>query len=86
MPAFPVLELVQELAEYLSARYPCTFRIERMIRYETKKRSLEKGWDGRSPIKSITCVPLEVTYELNEDAEDMMKVAALLSVQCGYQP
>jgi hypothetical protein len=41
---------------------------------------VKNGWGGAPPIKSITNIPLGDTYELNEDPEDMIKVAALLSV------
>ena len=75
-----VIELVQELAEYLVVRYPSTFHIERHTEYGTcEEKFVTKGWGGASPIKSIANIPLGVTYELNEDAEDMMRVAALLS-------
>ena len=80
MHSYSVIELVQELAEYLVARYPSTFHIERDTDHGTcEERFVTKGWSGASPIKSIANIPLGVTYELNENAEDMMKVAALLS-------
>jgi hypothetical protein len=76
---FPVLELVQELAEYLCLRYPSTFRIERYPESgSSNKRFLAKGWAGAAAIKSITVVPLGLTYDLNENEGDMMKVCALL--------
>lgn len=75
------LELVQELAEYLSVRYPTTFCIQRWCESDLNtKRFVERGWGGAPPIKSVTIAPLGVTYELNENAEDMMRVAALLLV------
>lgn len=61
-------------------RYPSTFHVERDTEYGTREEKfVTKGWGGASPIKSIANIPLGVTYELNEDAEDMMRVAALLS-------
>lgn len=75
------LELVQELAEYLAVRYPSTFRLKRHLESDAANKSfVEAGWGGAPPVKSVTIVPLRVTYELNENAEDMMKVAALLLV------
>ncbi|KIM83882.1 hypothetical protein PILCRDRAFT_6759 [Piloderma croceum F 1598] len=75
-----VIELVQELSEYLAVRYPSTFRIERDVESKTnEKRLIERGWGGALPVKSITNIFLGVTYELNENAEDMMRVAALLT-------
>ena len=79
--AYLALELVQELSEYLSQRYPKTFRIERCpISEDAQKKFVKKGWGSVPPVKSITITPLGVTYELNENAHDMMQVAALLSV------
>ncbi|KAF7978334.1 hypothetical protein HWV62_963 [Athelia sp. TMB] len=73
------LELVQELAEYLSVRYPETFRITRHVQADVDPKSfVQEGWEGQPPVKSVTIVPQGVTYELNQNAEDMMKVAALL--------
>ena len=75
------LELVQELSEYLAQRYPKTFQIERCpISEDTRKRFVKKGWGDAPPVKSITIIPLRVTYELNENAHEMLQVAALLSV------
>lgn len=77
---FSAIELVQELSEYLAVRYASTFHVERDIEPKTdEKRFVERGWAGAPPIKSITNLALGVTYELNKNAEDMMKVAALLS-------
>lgn len=76
---FPVLELVQELAEYLSLRYPSTFRVERHRESNRDRKSyIAKGWAGAPAIKSITVVPLGLTHELNENEADMMRVCALL--------
>jgi hypothetical protein len=80
VPVLSVLELVQELAEYLAVRYPSTFHIERHIDSESNEATfVAKGWGGTPPVKAITNIPLGVTYKLNEDAEDMMRVAGLLS-------
>ncbi|KZP13099.1 hypothetical protein FIBSPDRAFT_141100 [Athelia psychrophila] len=73
------LELVQELSEYLSARYPTTFQIERHAQADVDPKSyVQQGWDGKPPVKSVTIAPMGVTYQLNQNAEDMMKVAGLL--------
>jgi len=75
-----VLELVQELAEYLAVRYPSTFRIERYTKCETNK-IMKEGCGGELPVRLITIIPLGVTYALNEDANDMIRVSALLVVE-----
>lgn len=54
------IELVHELAEYLSRRYPKTFQITRhksMADYPT-------GWGGETPIKSVRIVHLREEFEL----------------------
>lgn len=87
MVIFAALELVQELAEYLSARYPDTFQVERHIQADVDPKSfIQKGWGAKPPVKSVTIAPLAVTYQLNQNAEDMMKVAALLYVFVCWVP
>ncbi|PSS32006.1 hypothetical protein PHLCEN_2v2248 [Hermanssonia centrifuga] len=66
-------ELVQELAEYLSQRFPDVYII---VRHDSDKDS--SGWHGQSSIKEITIIPLRKTYKLDE--EDPMTVSALLFV------
>lgn len=71
------IELVHELAAYLSTRYPTDFvvtRHERQVvealsvplpsRASATTRFCDWGWDGALPIKSITVEGLKVTYEL----------------------
>lgn len=67
-------ELVQELAEFLVRRYPALYAV---TRYEKGKRR-GNGWGGVGQVKTITIVPLEVTYDL--ESEDPLKVANLLFV------
>ena len=64
-------ELVYELSEYLSRRYPDTYDVKRHSKCQN-----DYGWYGEGQIKEITIIPLAVTYDL--DAEDPMKVASLL--------
>jgi len=85
MSVLPALELVQELAEYLALRYPSTFHIERHPESDNNgKRYIMNGWAGAPSVKSVTVVPLGLTYDLNEDEDDMMRVAALLLVFFSY--
>lgn len=65
-------ELVYELAEYLSRRYPKVYHIVRKV-------AVEKGaysWYGEGQIEKITVVPLQRTYNLEE--EEPMTLSALL--------
>ncbi len=64
---------MQELAEYLSQRFPDMYII---ARHDSDQDS--SGWHGQSSIKEITIVPLRKTYKLDE--EDPMTVSALLFV------
>ncbi|KAH9938720.1 uncharacterized protein B0H18DRAFT_949969 [Fomitopsis serialis] len=53
-------ELIQELAEFLVRRYPALYSI---ARYEKGERGTG-GWHGAGQVKTITIVPLQVTYDL----------------------
>jgi len=64
-------ELVYELSEYLSRRYPDTYSVVRH-----KPLAGDFGWYGEGQVKEITIVPLGVTYDLEN--EDPMKVSSLL--------
>ena len=64
-------ELVHELSEYLSARYPTVYSVTRHLH-----RSLDYGWQGKGQISNITIIPLGKTYNLDE--EDSMSIAGLL--------
>lgn len=55
------IELVHELAEYLSRRFPTMFKI---IRYQSDILPDFTGWYGLPPIKSIEVLPLNVNFEL----------------------
>ncbi|THH20946.1 hypothetical protein EW146_g507 [Bondarzewia mesenterica] len=66
-------ELVHELAEYLSRRYPNTFHVER----HPRGKDGDDGWYGEGRIRMITILPpVNATYNLDE--EDPMTVAGLL--------
>ena len=67
-------ELVQELAEYLSLRFPAVYSV---VRHDAEKDA--SGWYGQSSIKEVTILPLQKTYKLSD--EDPMVIAALLYVQ-----
>lgn len=64
------VELVHELAEYLSRRFPDVYHVRR------SDTSSETGWDGQAPIEDVTIVPLGKTYSLRDG--DPLTVAALL--------
>lgn len=78
----PAIELVHELAEYLSRRFPTTFEISR---HTSETAGIHVGWGGALPIKTIKTVPLEVSYDLPLDVHDdqeapvrALEIAALL--------
>jgi len=64
-------ELAHEIAEYLHRRYPTTYKVERGSKHDDGF-----GWYGLPQIRTITIVPIGVTYDL--DTEDPMKVSGLL--------
>jgi hypothetical protein len=63
---------VQELAEYLSRRYPATYTIKRGNPADAS------GWYGLPAIQEITVVPVGKTYKIGE--EEPMTLATLLCV------
>ena len=67
------IELVYELAEYLSRRYPAIFVV---TRHSTTNKFLERGWDGLGRIHTVTIIPVGRMFDL--DVEDPMTVSALL--------
>ncbi|KAI0052577.1 hypothetical protein FA95DRAFT_1579903 [Auriscalpium vulgare] len=70
-------ELVYELAEFLSRRFPTVFSVRRPpIAGRASGGVHESGWYGEGAIQDITILPLNVTYNLEE--EDPMTLAALL--------
>ncbi|KAJ7230546.1 hypothetical protein GGX14DRAFT_529995 [Mycena pura] len=85
------IELVHELAEYLSRRYPTSFQVTRHIP-STSLVNYPVGWGGAPPVKSVHVVPLQDEFELPlplplnaGETEDMvqqgveaMRIAALL--------
>ena len=70
LPLHTAFELVHELAEYLSRRFPNVYRVTRLGGKDAS------GWYGEPGIKEITITPLGKTYSLQD--EDPMTVAALL--------
>jgi hypothetical protein len=73
------IELAHELAEYLSRRYPTTFRVSRHPESTTK---CSWGWEGLPPIKTITVVPLEEKHELPLSLDDGNGVAEKAMIIC----
>ncbi|KAI5124771.1 hypothetical protein M0805_005405 [Coniferiporia weirii] len=69
--AIAAKELCYELAEYLSRRYPDTYRVTRHAPHFG-----DFGWYGEGQIRQITIIPVGATYDLDE--EDPMKISALL--------
>ena len=61
------IELVHELAEYLSRRFPTTFEV---VRYESEVPALHSGWDGMPPVKTVMILPLGESYDLPLDVND----------------
>ncbi|KAG6332262.1 hypothetical protein ID866_6826 [Astraeus odoratus] len=62
-------ELVYELAEYLSRRYPSSFRVTRLPQSMLPVPSIggvPLGWDGQMPIRTIEAVETGITYHLSE--------------------
>ena len=68
------VELVQDLSEYLSRRFPTVYTV---VRHNATTSGKDRsGWYGRALVKQITILPLGKTYDL--DDEDPMVVAASL--------
>jgi hypothetical protein len=65
------MELVHELSEFLSRKYPKTYQVRRK-----KPCARDLGWYGEGEIYSIDIIPLKVTYNL--DVDDPMMVSGLL--------
>ncbi|KAI0081015.1 hypothetical protein K474DRAFT_1657199 [Panus rudis PR-1116 ss-1] len=66
-------ELLYELAEYLSRRYPNVYKV---TRHSPSEKSVY-GWYDLGDIKDITIVPMQKTFNLAEG--DPMVLAALLT-------
>ncbi|CAE6425298.1 unnamed protein product [Rhizoctonia solani] len=65
-------ELVNELGEYLSRRYPHVFRVVSRVKHSPNDFS----WDNLGEIEVIEILPLSVRYNLQ--TEDPMKISGLL--------
>jgi len=62
------IELVHELSEYLSRRYPSSFHV---TRHESDvKARCQYGWNGAPPIRTISVVPLNTKHELPLGLDD----------------
>lgn len=78
------IELLHELAEYLSRRYPKVYHVERHTLTPPVAQGQGHGWEGAPPIRKVTVVPLGVTYDLPltapdvDTAEKALEIAALL--------
>ncbi|OCH95886.1 hypothetical protein OBBRIDRAFT_442056 [Obba rivulosa] len=75
----PARELMYELAEYLSRRYPSVYEVVRHTSGSEKAPGSGQGaygWYGDGQIKEVTIKPVGATYNLDE--EDPMTVIALL--------
>lgn len=80
------VELVHELAEYLTRRYPKDFSVVRHSqRFPAGTVFCDWGWEGAPPIKTVTMHSLGLSYDLPLSVQDgsqagkrAMEVAALL--------
>ncbi|KAF7356953.1 hypothetical protein MVEN_01031300 [Mycena venus] len=87
-PFNSAIELVHELAEYLSRRYPKTFQITRHT--QMPAADYPAGWDGEPPIKSVRIVHLQEEFDLplprpasekldlEQEGAEAMRIAGLL--------
>ncbi|KAK2466386.1 hypothetical protein APHAL10511_002028 [Amanita phalloides] len=74
------VELVHELAEYLSRRYPLSFQVTR--HGSDVRARCQYGWDGAPPIRTISVLPLNATHHLpltEDDGKDAAKRALTIS-------
>ncbi|KAF9246896.1 hypothetical protein BU15DRAFT_39075 [Melanogaster broomeanus] len=61
-------ELVYELAEYLSRRYPSSFRVSRIPSSASSVPSISGiplSWEGKMPIRTIEAVDTDAKYDLS---------------------
>lgn len=79
------VELVHELAEYLSRRYPKDFSVVRHSQRFFIGVYCDWGWEGAPPIKTVTILSLGISYDLplsvqdgSRAAERAMEIAGLL--------
>jgi len=80
------VELVHELAEYLSRRYPKDFSVVRHSqRLSAGAVYCDWGWEEAPPIKTVTMLSLGISYDLplsvqdgSRAAERAMEIAGLL--------
>lgn len=87
------VELVHELAEYLSRRYPNDFQIVRHDHISGASESAGAfsgwGWEDQPPVKTISITSLGVSFELplsvadgDRAPERALEIAGLLYVPC----
>ena len=83
---YTAVELVHELAEYLSRRYPKDFSVVRHSqRFHSGTLFCDWGWEGAPPIKTVTMNALGLSYDLPLSVQDgsragerAMEIAGLL--------
>jgi len=65
-------ELVYELAEYLSRRYPLVFSVTR----HHYRKNMKRGWYGEGLVHTITILPFKRTFDLDtEDPHDSFRLS-----------
>ncbi|KDR83519.1 hypothetical protein GALMADRAFT_235712 [Galerina marginata CBS 339.88] len=66
------VELVHELAEYLSRRYPGEFQVIRHSKFVSLAGSAfcDWGWEDLPPIQTVTITSLDVSYQLPLSVDD----------------
>lgn len=83
------IELVHELAEYLSRRYPLDFSVVRHSKrnISTDETFCDWGWEGLPPLKTVTITSSKTSYDLplsvndgDQAPERAMQIAGLLYV------
>jgi hypothetical protein len=82
------VELVHELAEYLSRRYPKDFSVVRHSqRFHAGTAFCDWGWEGAPPIRTVKMHSLGLSYDLPLSVQDgsragerAMEIAGLLLV------
>lgn len=89
LSSFLAIELVHELAEYLSRRYPSNFQI---ARHTSVLDDYPTGWGGAPPVKSIHVVsqqeefelplPLPLSFVPNDEKLDLEKEGAIAMQIC----
>ena len=84
---YTAVELVHELAEYLSRRYPKDFSVVRHSQRIHSETFCDWGWEGAPPINTVAMHSLGLSYDLPLSVQDgsragerAMEIAGLLQV------